>query len=254
MSKAKARKTALDQIVTQLRTILRRETADVVLAGKLLIESRQHLKHGEWQPWLAENFDLSYRTAVNYCDAAEYAEQKCNVADFGNLAPTVLYALAAGHYNPEEEAAILAATHKGRVDQTRASAICDELLPPEPEEIEPDAADADADADADDDGDIDEAAEDPEITAILDGPPPDVLPAPPPSPPNFMLRKFDQAIAVLQRLMTRSSAQYANSNHNVSDLENVEGFIHAVADKVRKAKKESKGEEVRLPEPASRVS
>ena len=56
MSKAKARKTALDQIVTQLRTILRRETADVVLAGKLLIESRKHLKHGEWQPWLAGEF------------------------------------------------------------------------------------------------------------------------------------------------------------------------------------------------------
>ena len=251
MSKAKARKTALDQIATQLHTILRRETTDVVLAGKLLIESRKHLKHGEWQPWLAENFDLSYRTAVNYCDAAEYAEQKCNVADFGNLASALLYSLAAGRYNEEEEAAILAATHKGRVDQTRASAICDELVPPEPEEIDqPDAADADADAD----DDSDEAAEDAEITAILDGPPPDVLPAPSPPPPNFMLRKFDQAIAVLQRLMTKSSGQFVGSVHSINDLENVEGFIHAVTDNVRKARKESRGEEAHLlPEPASRA-
>ena len=203
---------------------MRRETTDVVLAGKLLIESRKHLKHGEWQPWLAENFDLSYRTAVNYCDAAEYAEQKCNVADFANLAPTVLYALAAGHYNAEEEAAVLAATRKGRVDQTRALAICDELVPPQ---------------EAEDDGKGDEAEEDAEIEAILDGPPPAVPPPTPTLPPNFMLRKFDQAIAVLQRLMTKSSALYVNSIHSSNDLENVENFIHAVADQVCKARKES---------------
>ena len=220
---------------------MRRETTDVVLAGKLLIESRKHLKHGEWQPWLAENFDLSYRTAVNYCDAAEYAEQKCNVADFANLAPTVLYALAAGHYNAEEEAAVLAATRKGRVDQTRALAICDELVPPQEAEDDGkgDGSEENAEENAEDDGKGDEAEEDAEIEAILDGPPPAVPPPTPTLPPNFMLRKFDQAIAVLQRLMTKSSALYVNSIHSSNDLENVENFIHAVADQVCKARKES---------------
>ena len=56
--------------------MLRRETTDVILIGNLLIESRKHLEHGEWQVWLAENFDLSYRTAVNYCDAAEFVERR----------------------------------------------------------------------------------------------------------------------------------------------------------------------------------
>ena len=51
-----------------------------------------------------------------------------------------------------------------------------------------------------------------------------------------MLRKFDQAISVLMRLMTKPAARYANSIHSSNDLENVEGFIRAVADKVRKAK------------------
>jgi hypothetical protein len=53
------RETGLDRIVTQLLTILHHQTTDVVLAGNLLIESRKHLNHGEWQPWLAENFDLN---------------------------------------------------------------------------------------------------------------------------------------------------------------------------------------------------
>ena len=77
-TEAPTRKTELDKIVTQLRAILRRETGDVVLAGNLLLKSRELStnEHGAWQPWLAENFDLSYRTALRYVAAAEYVAQK----------------------------------------------------------------------------------------------------------------------------------------------------------------------------------
>ena len=81
-------------------------------------------EHGEWQPWLAENFDLSYRTAVRYISAAEYVERKSKsdtVALFADLSPTVLYLLAEGHYSAKEEAAILAATREGRVDNDARS-------------------------------------------------------------------------------------------------------------------------------------
>jgi hypothetical protein len=60
-----------------------------------------------------------------------------------------------------------------------------------------------------------------------------VLPPAPILPPNFMLRKFDQAISALMRLMTKSSAQYVDTIHSSNDLENVESFIHAVADRAR---------------------
>jgi hypothetical protein len=233
--KASVRKTALDRIVAQLRTMLRRETTDVILAGNLLIESRKHLEHGEWQPWLAENFDLSYRTAVNYVDAAEYAarKQKCNVAHFTSLSPTVLYALARGRYNAKEEAAIFAATREGRVDQTRAAAICETLAPP------PTADDADDD-DAADDDDNAEAAEAPEITAIVDGPPPDVPPpAPIVPPPDFALHAlhaFDEAVTALKQLVTKPTAQFASTVHSLGDLEKVECFLRAVADRAREAR------------------
>jgi hypothetical protein len=225
-TKVLRRRSELDRLAAQVRKVLRRTTRDAIEIGNLLIKSRKYLEHGEWMPWLAENFDLSYRTAVNYCDAAEYVAQKCNVADFTNLSSSVLYWLAAGHYSAEEEAAILAATREGRVDETRVAAICDALAPPDD-----DAADDDREADGDDDAK--EAPPDPEIDpeieAILDGPPPPVPPpAPLPPPPDFALRDFDQAISVLKRLMTKSSVQFASTIHSANDLETVEAFIHAV--------------------------
>ena len=139
MTKAKnikAPPTELDRIATRLRTALRRETTNIIEIGNLLIESRKHLDHGEWQPWLAEHFDLSYRTAKRYVDAAEYVERSKGksdtVADLTNLAPTAPYWLAAGqHYTTEEEAAILAATRKGRIDQDVVAGIRLALTPPD---------------------------------------------------------------------------------------------------------------------------
>jgi hypothetical protein len=226
--KAPKRRTALDRITAEIHVVLRRATKDAITAGKLLTESRKLLGHGEWQNWLADNFDLSYRTAINYCQAAGYVARKAKsetVADFSALAPTVLYALAAGGYNAKEEAAILAATRKGRVGQTRVSEVCDALTPPD---SEPDPPDADAEP-------VRLAiAEDPEITAILDGPPPEV-PAPAPNTAqDFTLRAFDQAVDALKQLMTKPAARFACSVH-ASDLQAVESFLRAVADRAREA-------------------
>src|SRR5262245_34288200 len=159
-TKAPIQKTALDRVTARLRTALRREITNIIEIGKLLIESRKHLQHGEWQAWLAENFDLSYRTAHRYVSAAEYLAKSDTVAHFANLSPTVLYALAEGHYNEQEQAAILAAIRERRVDEDAAWAICEKLAP----------ADDDADdaADTDDGGEDDGAVEDADISAILD--------------------------------------------------------------------------------------
>jgi DUF3102 family protein len=223
-------KTALDRLTARLRTALRRATKDIILIGNLLTQSRKHMEYGEWQPWLAENFDLSLRTAQNYFAAAAYVERKrksATVADFANLSPTVLYALAGGHYNEQKEAAILAATRKGRVGHEKALDICDALAPPDDDAEE--AADDDDDQEDGDDDAEPAAAEDPEIAAILDGPPPAVPPpAPNLVPPDFALRDFDDAVSVLKRLMTKPSAQFASTNHTADDLEGVECFIRAV--------------------------
>ena len=226
--KPKAHKTALDRIAAEIHIVLRRGTKDVITIGKLLTESRKHLKHGGWQNWLADNFDLGYRSAINYCQAAEYVARKAKsatISHFTALAPTVLYALAAGQYNEQEETAILVATRTGRVDLTRAAAICDELAPPPVEE--PDQPD---DYDA---SEMIEPTED-EIAAILDGPPPEVPPPAPNMTPDYALGAFDQAVSALKQLMTKPAARFACSVH-AGDLEGVENFIRAVADKAREA-------------------
>ncbi len=237
MSKAKKTKTPqqrteLDGIVTQLRTILRRDTTSVIEKGRLLLRSRELLadEHGQWMPWLAENFDMSYRSAINYCNAAEYVARKAEsatVADLANVAPTLLYRLAEGGYAEQEEMGILAQAKTGkRVDQNAAYAICEALEPP-------DADDAEGTDDQDDGGEVagDDGAEDAESKASLDGPPPAVPPpAPTPPPPDFALQDFDQAINVLKRLMTKLSAQFVNSIHSGADLESVACFIGAVTE------------------------
>jgi Protein of unknown function (DUF3102) len=235
-TKAPRRKTtALDRITARLRTALRHKTENTILIGNILIEAREELQHGDWQSYLSENFDLSYRTAVRYVDAAEYVTRKSKsdtVADFANLAPTVLYRLAAGHqYNEQEEAAILAATRERRIDDDAATAICEELAP-QPADDDADHQEGDGEGGGDDEiaAILDAAeAEDAEIAAILDGPPPPVPPpAPIPPPPDFALRDFDQAISKLKRLMTKLPAQFASSSHSADDLEQVECFIRAV--------------------------
>ena len=227
-AKAPQHRTKLEQLATRLRAALKRETVNAVVIGKLLIESRNHLDHGEWQPWLAKNFDLSYRTALNYVSAAEYVARKgksetVSLSTFVSLSPVVLYRRAADHYDEQEEAAILAAAHEGRVDQDAADAICEKLATPDDDVVD----DAD-DADDEDPADGTEAL-DPEIEAILDGPPPAVPPPPPILPPtNFALRDFDQAIGTLKRLMTKSSAQFDGTTYTIDDLEKVKSFICAV--------------------------
>jgi hypothetical protein len=98
------RKTKLDRIAAQIHTVLKRATKDVIEIGKLLIKSRALQEHGEWQSWLAKNFDLTYRTAHNYVAAAEYVARKGKsetISHFANLSPTVLYELAGGDYDEQ---------------------------------------------------------------------------------------------------------------------------------------------------------
>jgi hypothetical protein len=183
-----------------------------------LVKIRKLLPHGKWLDWLKENFDLSERTARNYHDAAEYVARKsktksATVADFNALSPSLLYALAAGKYIAEEEAVILAATREGRVDATRAAAICQTLKTPVPP----------ADNNDDDGADAEDAEK------ILDGPTPDV-PPPAPIPPatNQALLRFDMVVKLFKEFVTKPAADFARTVHSADDLEKIECFIHAV--------------------------
>ena len=246
--KASARKSQLDQLESKLRTALRRETTNVIEIGGLLIKSSKLLKHGEWLDWLKDHFDLSQRTAHNYYSAAEYNARKGKLATVANLAPGLLYALAAGHYNEQEEAAILAATHKGRVDQTRADAICQTLKPPAPAADNDDAADNIL-----------------MMMTVMAAPMMVMMTTLPmmavpmrrhgnprwaaagcaavstdPPPPDFALEIFDKAVTALKQLLTKPAAEFASTVHSTIELETVESFIRAVAKRASRSHPERK--------------
>jgi hypothetical protein len=49
--------------------------AHAMRAGDLLIEAKAQLKHGEWLPWLAANFEMTPQTANGYMRAARNRTQ-----------------------------------------------------------------------------------------------------------------------------------------------------------------------------------
>jgi hypothetical protein len=73
-----------------LHAALKREAADIIAIGDLLIEAHNQLDHGEWLPWLAENFGSSVSTADNYMAAARLAAKYPSIGNL-RLRPTALY-------------------------------------------------------------------------------------------------------------------------------------------------------------------
>ena len=90
MSKKNQRE--LKEIATELHKTMQQESADVIGIGRLLIEAKEQVEHGEWLPWLAGNFGSSVSTAANYMNAASFAAKFPTVVNL-KLRPSALYVL-----------------------------------------------------------------------------------------------------------------------------------------------------------------
>ncbi len=66
---------------------LTRGIVHAITAGELLIEAKAKLKHGQWEPWLAENCAIPARTARHYMRLAKHkdklTDENGNVCRFG---------------------------------------------------------------------------------------------------------------------------------------------------------------------------
>jgi hypothetical protein len=121
---AKKPKRELSVILDDIDAVLKSDTANIICVGKLLIEAKAQVDHGQWLPLLEQRFDFSERTARNYIKAAKYANRKsATIADL-KISPSVLYALAGGQSTYlEVEDRILKAAETERVDEERAHEI-----------------------------------------------------------------------------------------------------------------------------------
>jgi hypothetical protein len=52
-------------------------------AGRMLIETKDSLPHGAWEPWLAQHVGMSARTARRYMQLAHAGLKSATVADLG---------------------------------------------------------------------------------------------------------------------------------------------------------------------------
>jgi len=88
--------------------------------GKLLCEVKKNLPHGEFQPWVEENFEHGYRTAHNCMKVYEACMGHPDVVQYFN--PSCLYLIAKPSF-PDDLRAALFDGAKGPVDVSKNELI-----------------------------------------------------------------------------------------------------------------------------------
>jgi hypothetical protein len=215
----------LKVITEELQAALKREATDVIAIGDLLIEAQKQIKHGRWLPWLADCFGSSVSTAENYMNAARLAAKFPTVGNL-KLRPTALYALGkdlaspCGLYDRKVINAIFSEAESKWVNANRAHAIALALQKPKPSETTEEERKAKAAA---------ETAAQAEIDDIIDGPSPELPPAPEPAVQDVILPSFDQAIKALASLQTKRLEIFSSTEHGAHDIRAIADFLHAVA-------------------------
>jgi hypothetical protein len=88
------RNRTLEVIVDELHSTLRRQIADIIKSGELLVEAKEHVGHGEWLLLLRQELSMSPRTAQRYMKAYEFVSAKNVTVAHLKLSPTALYLLS----------------------------------------------------------------------------------------------------------------------------------------------------------------
>jgi hypothetical protein len=226
-TKQKAAARSLSTIVGEIRKTLRNDIGNIIKRGDLLLEAKDQLGHGEWLPWLEENFDMEERTAQRAMAAAKFAAKYDNLLDL-RLTKSALYELSTGDYPSKVIKAVLKEAASKQVNDWRIDEINNELNPPKPEPTEdfPEHDELKERLRA-------EAELDAEAEKILDGPPPDLPPAEPAVPVDFVLAQFNNAIKALEELQTKSLNRFTGTTHSADELKKIADFLFAVANAVK---------------------
>lgn len=63
--------TSIEKLTAEIQYYLVQMGQNAIEVGKRLILAKAKLQHGEWQNWLEDNFNLSYKMAVKFMQVAE---------------------------------------------------------------------------------------------------------------------------------------------------------------------------------------
>lgn len=244
----------LSAIVDDMRVVLKRETADIIKIGELLVEAKAAARHGEFLPWLKREFSMSERSAQRYMAAYRFALKYDTLSDL-QLSVDAIYLLCnqllGDLFPPNVINAIIEEAKQKFVGEQRCHEIAEEIeaaqletAEKEEEEEETELAESKTKEQA--------AAE---AEDILDGPPPvlpspspepPVLPSPSPesppppppllpppptstsTPPDDARIEFQKLVASFKRLAAKPAARFADAVAS-SDVAMAADFLNAVA-------------------------
>lgn len=81
-----------DELRDSIRNRLKRTAEDIVAIGQDLNKAKDILPHGQFIPWVQNNFDMSHQSVINFMNVANKFAQDTVALNFS---PTALYELAA---------------------------------------------------------------------------------------------------------------------------------------------------------------
>ena len=83
----------LEAAAARIRERLTQQVRDILATGRDLLQIKDRLDHGQFESWLAHEFNMTGRTAQKYMRAAEWMADKSELSSF--LSPTSVYMLSA---------------------------------------------------------------------------------------------------------------------------------------------------------------
>lgn len=85
-------RTVVQQKASEIRSLVRRTSQNIIETGLKLTEVKQHLGHGHFRNWIKSEFDWSVPTVNRFMQASE--QFKCLNLTHLNVSPSALYILA----------------------------------------------------------------------------------------------------------------------------------------------------------------
>ncbi|GAA6621636.1 DUF3102 domain-containing protein [Scytonema sp. NUACC26] len=112
----------VQQHTNEIKTLMRRNSQDIIDIGQKLIEVKQHLGHGSFRNWLKFEFNWSVSAATKFMQVAE--QFKCVNFTHLNITASTLYLIAAPSTPKEARVEVLERASNGEnICYTEAKAI-----------------------------------------------------------------------------------------------------------------------------------
>ncbi len=112
----------VQQRTNEIKTLMRRNSQDIIDIGQKLIEVKQHLGHGSFRNWLKSEFNWSVSSATKFMQVAE--QFKCVNFTHLNITASTLYLIAAPSTPKEARIEVLERASLGEnIGYTKAKAF-----------------------------------------------------------------------------------------------------------------------------------